>query len=252
MAKFTEFNDEVRAALSAPVPSSELKSKTQGGTKIVFTSDKFVMRRLDEVVGTEGWQDDYTSTTYAKPFTKVDKRGNVTTYGGSMTCHLKVLGVMKSASCDIEYLNNEDGGSSVYGSPATNAQAKAFKRAAMKFGIGKELWDKDADLKGDDDDEEESTPRRPSRTSGNAGGKTVKLSAAQEKVLTDKGFTRKDIARVGSFDIVGAAIKLSQKRKLSKGEELERDDIEDLLSQFSGGGRKRDDYEEDEDMEDED
>lgn len=242
MAKFTEFTEELEAALAKPTPKSQLQTKKQGGATISFTSDQYVIDRLNEEVGVGGWQDDYAVTTYSRP---VEKRG--ATVIGSVVCHLKVLGVMKSAAADLEFQEK------MYGTPATNAQAKAFKRAAMKFGIARELWNKDAAEAGEDDEEEEEAPRRPSRPTTKGGGKTVKLSDPQAQVLLDKGFTRKDVARVGSYDIVGGAIALSKKRKMGKGDEFSRDDIESLLKQYSGGSSKHDDYEdEDEDMDDED
>lgn len=253
--KFTEYNDEVVAALSAPVPASAIQKISRGGTSFRFTSDKWAMHRLDEVVGAYGWQDDYVTVAYARPLTKKDRKGNITTYNATVTCHLKVLGVMKSGQADVELINNPEGGSSTYGTPSTNAQAKAFKRAAMKHGVARELWDKDEAV--DEDEEEDERPtRKPAAKSGGKLKTPVTLSEGQLTILREKGFKKADIERAASFDIVGAAIERSKKLRLARGEKLDRPSIEAILAVYGVGGtgaaaededeEEADDYEEEE------
>jgi len=133
----TELTPDALARLGAPVPANEIQTLQQGGATIRFTSDKFVFHRLDEVVGPGGWHDDYTITTLSRPTKLHEGRKDESLIIGQIVCRLNVLGVLKSAAADLEM---EQG---MYGTPATNAQARAFKRAAMKFGIAAELWDKD-------------------------------------------------------------------------------------------------------------
>lgn len=163
-----EYNDEVKAALSAPVPAEQIKQLPSG---VRYTTDKFVQDRLDSAVGTDGWEDHYTVVAYPKPVQKVGKNGQVqVTWIGTITCDLTVLGVTKSANYDLEF--TED----MYGTPSTNSQATAFKRAAMKHGIARELW------KGTEASGAVSAPARsnsaPSRASS---ASTVRQSTADSR-----------------------------------------------------------------------
>jgi hypothetical protein len=127
-----EYNDEVKAKLSEPVPSDQIKTLPSG---VKYTTDKYVQDRLDRVVGPDGWSDKYAVTAYAQPLQKLSRKGEVlATWIGTIECSLTVLGVTKSAVYDLEFTDD------MYGTPSTNAQATAFKRAAMKHGIARELW----------------------------------------------------------------------------------------------------------------
>ncbi len=133
----TELTPDVLARLGAPVPASEIKTLTHGGQSIRYTEDKFVFDRLDEVVGGMNWDDDYTATPFARPLVHHKGRKDESLIVGQVVCRLTVLGVTKSAIVDQEQTDD------MYGTPGTNAQARAVKRAAMKFGIARELWQKD-------------------------------------------------------------------------------------------------------------
>lgn len=147
----SELTKEIEEKLSAPVPASAIQTKKQGGTDIRFTSDKWVISRLDSVVGVGGWSEHYTITTFAKPVLVKEYQNRrtgdmVQTFSvGQIVCDLTVLGVTKSSTVDILV---EPGS---YGTPATNAQARVFKRAAMKFGVAAELWNKDEEGESGDD-----------------------------------------------------------------------------------------------------
>lgn len=161
-----EYNDEVKAALSAPVPAEQIKQLPSG---VRYTTDKFVQDRLDSAVGTDGWEDHYTVVAYPKPVQKVGKNGQVqVTWIGTITCDLTVLGVTKSANYDLEF--TED----MYGTPSTNSQATAFKRAAMKHGIARELW------KGTEASGAVSTPAR-SNSAPSRASSTVRQSTADSR-----------------------------------------------------------------------
>lgn len=177
----TEWNAELKKVLDAPVPANEIGSKNQGGQNIRFTSDKYVMNVLDEAVGVEGWSEKYTVTNLPKPFVlKVTGKGTEkekTTYTlGQVVCELTVLGVPKSGIAEQEYTPG------MYGSPATNAQARAFKKAAMKFHVAKELWDKTF---GAESDEEEERPTYRSQSSNRSSSNTRSESARSEKHVSE-------------------------------------------------------------------
>ena len=180
---FTEWNSALVDALRAPVPESEVKTRVQGGRTLRYTTDKFVFDRLDETVGPQGWQDDYVVV------------------GTSVTCRLTVLGVMKSAVSDT----NEK---AQFGGPFMNGQARALKRAAMKFGIARELWDKE--------DDEDSTPAKPTRPAKPATRPVAKSSGLSDRQIgllkamklndaTIATLTRKHLnsAEYGGMDIIG-------------------------------------------------
>jgi hypothetical protein len=169
----TELTEEVLARLGAPVPAADIQTMPVGGQNIRFTSDKFVFHRLNDVVGIAGWEDYYDFVAYPKPLTfktKKDKDGNVavvSTITGTMTCRLVVLGVTKSSTADVEL---EAG---AYGTPATNVQARILKRAAMKFGIAAELWEKDVPAATAVTHNSSQAPSTPAGGSGLASDKQV-------------------------------------------------------------------------------
>jgi hypothetical protein len=167
----TELTKEVERLLSAPVPANEIQTKRQGGSEISFTSDKFVMKRLDEVVGKGGWEDNYEISLLASPaefkcYTDKNGKRSCSYITGSVVCRLTVLGKTKSGTADLEMEPR------MYGTPATNAQAKAFKRAAMKFGIAAELWNKD-----ETESQDEQPAAQPQR---NASFRTNQTSQRQD------------------------------------------------------------------------
>jgi adenylate kinase family enzyme len=175
-----ELTKEIEKKLSEPVPQSAIQTKQQGNSNIRFTSDKWVMSRLDEAVGVAGWSEHYTVTAYGKPtvikeYTNHRTNEKVQTLSiGTITCDLTVLGVPKSSTIDIIV---EPGS---YGTPATNAQARVFKRAAMKFGIAAELWNKDEDV-----DEDEEDVRPAGRSSGSSKSGSASRGGSDFKTLSD-------------------------------------------------------------------
>lgn len=124
---------EILDALNAPVPPDQIK--TIPGSKIRYTPDKFVIRRLNEVVGVAGWEDHYT-VKYAPVYIPFLKRDGTVykTVVGTVEGSLTVLGVTKSSTAPMEMTPD------MYGTPDTNGQATVFKRCAMKLGIAEELW----------------------------------------------------------------------------------------------------------------
>lgn len=229
---FADWNTGLVEALRAPVPESEIKTRVQGGRTLRYTTDKFVFDRLDETVGPQGWQDDYVVV------------------GTSVTCHLKVLGVMKSAVSDT---NDK----ASFGGPYMNGQARALKRAAMKFGIARELWDKEED--------EDTTPAKPTRPTkpapaaaarpaAKSGGlsdrqigllKAMKLNDATIATLTRKHLNS---AEYGGLDIIG-------KLKAAQGDDPTVERAKRVLAKagvkWVDKAASTDDYEDDE-YEDED
>jgi hypothetical protein len=118
--------DEIRRRLAAPFPADALgwKPATVSNGKalaICFVDARAVMSRLDEVLGVDGWRDEFT------PLPE-----------GSMLCRLSCrIGDQWITKCDV-------GGESDQkdtGDRAKSAVSDALKRAAVKFGVARYLYD---------------------------------------------------------------------------------------------------------------
>ncbi len=112
---------EILAELRKPFPANKISFKVQtkpsekGNSLVVAYIDaRDVMERLDEVVGPD-WSDRY------------EKAGTVQ----GLVCYLTVCGVTRA---DVGDENNEN-------EPVKSAYSDAFKRAAVKFGVGRFLYD---------------------------------------------------------------------------------------------------------------
>lgn len=112
---------EILQELRKPFPASKISFKCQtkpsenGNSLVVAYIDaRDVMERLDEVVGPD-WSDRYEKAGTAK----------------GLVCYLTVCGVTRA---DVGDDDNEN-------EPAKSAYSDAFKRAAVKFGVGRFLYD---------------------------------------------------------------------------------------------------------------
>lgn len=116
---------DILKQLQAPFPATEIKLKIQAMLKskkdtaivVAYIDARNVMERLDEVVGGD-WSDSYDNVTLA------GKAGT--------QCNLTVLGVTRSDIGDPASDGMDDSLKSSY--------SDAFKRAAVKFGIGRFLY----------------------------------------------------------------------------------------------------------------
>lgn len=110
-------------ALAAPTPKEEAKVRQgPGGTKLTYVDARFVMDRLDSACGPQNWRDSYREVT------------------GGIECTI--------------YINDHDEwiGKSDIGTESTIEKAKgnysdAFKRAAVKWGIGRDLYDETSEVR---------------------------------------------------------------------------------------------------------
>jgi hypothetical protein len=123
--------------LKAPIPAKEIKTKTMGGSRMSFITARTVMNRLDTVCGPENWYDTYH---------EVD---------GGVLCTLFICingqWVGKSDVGDQEGANF---------SPFKGMYSDALKRAAVKWGIGRELYGEGTANLGDD--QPQPAPRQSS------------------------------------------------------------------------------------------
>lgn len=110
----TRDSEELEDRMKAPFPPDRVHFRTGGGgNMLAYIDARDVMERLDAVVGPEGWEDSFVETP-----------------SGRIICRLTVLGVSKSDGAGDTGFEAEKG-----------AISDAFKRAAVKHGIGRYLYD---------------------------------------------------------------------------------------------------------------
>jgi hypothetical protein len=111
---------ELFAALAADFEKGEVKWRKQGPVEVPYISARTVANRLDNVVGPASWWDDYTTT------------------GHTVVCTLTVR------LPDGSIVSKQDAGGHAgmkdAGDDEKSAFSDSFKRAAVKFGIGRLLY----------------------------------------------------------------------------------------------------------------
>jgi Rad52/22 family double-strand break repair protein len=111
---------ELFAALAAPFPASQIKSRPQGGRNLSYITARDVMNRLDDVLGPASWWDAYTPGQ------------------NSVMCHLTVE--LPDGSTVTKTDAGAYAGMADAGDDDKSGFSDAFKRAAVKFGIGRHLY----------------------------------------------------------------------------------------------------------------
>jgi hypothetical protein len=138
---------EYAEMLSAPFDEQEIKQRTgRGGMKFDYIDARIVADRLNETVGVGNWGTAF-KLIYAGPPSKRtilrpqweggqkigERKDEIDFQVVAVECSLTVLGVTKA---DVgQALEEEEGFKSAY--------SDAFKRAAVHFGIGRYLYNKD-------------------------------------------------------------------------------------------------------------
>jgi hypothetical protein len=111
---------ELFAALAAPFEPEEVKLRTQAGRQLHYVTARTVMNRLDDVLGPENWWDDFVPLEH------------------SVICRLTIRlpdGTILTKSDAGGYAGMADPGDD-----DKSGFADAFKRAAVKFGVGRYLY----------------------------------------------------------------------------------------------------------------
>jgi hypothetical protein len=115
----TQFPD-LFAALSAPFDAQETRARMQGGRQVQYITARTAMNRLDSVLGPENWWDEYVPGE------------------NSVLCRLTVR------LPDGSTLTKADAGGYAgmpdQGDDDKSGFSDAFKRAAVKFGVGRYLY----------------------------------------------------------------------------------------------------------------
>ena len=115
MLKDAEFELAV-SKLKEPFAANQINWRTGGGNiKLAYLNARNVMQRLDQVVGAENWQDRYEETA------------------GRLMCYLSIR-------VDGEWITKADGSGDTKIESEKGGISSAFKRAAVKFGVGRYLY----------------------------------------------------------------------------------------------------------------
>jgi hypothetical protein len=108
------------AALAAPFDPSELRLRSQAGRQLPYVTARTIMNRLDDVLGPENWWDEFVPLEH------------------SVVCRLTIR------LPDETVLTKSDaGGYAGLADPGDDDKsgfADAFKRTAVKFGVGRYLY----------------------------------------------------------------------------------------------------------------
>ena len=109
------------AQLAAKFVKPDVRFKRMGGKEMPYITARHVMNRLDDVVGPENWWDEYSVISATSVVCKL----TIVLPGGEVVTKQDVGGMTDMAdSSDSEKSGFSD----------------AFKRAAVKFGIGRHLY----------------------------------------------------------------------------------------------------------------
>lgn len=101
--------------LSAPTPESEIKHREQAGITLSYIDARFCMDRLDAVCGLGGWSCDYKEVK------------------GLLMCGVSVI-------VDGLWVTKWDVGSEANFEKDKSIVSDSFKRACVKWGIGRDLY----------------------------------------------------------------------------------------------------------------
>ena len=115
----TQFPD-LFAALAAPFESQEVRARSQSGRQLHYITARTAMNRLDSVLGPENWWDDYTAGE------------------NSVLCRLTVR--LPDGSTLTKCDAGGYAGMSDQGDDDKSGYSDSFKRAAVKFGVGRYLY----------------------------------------------------------------------------------------------------------------
>ncbi|WP_435006643.1 Rad52/Rad22 family DNA repair protein [Tundrisphaera lichenicola] len=108
------------AALAAPFDPQEVRVRSQAGRQLAYITARTAMNRLDSILGPENWWDEYVPGEH------------------SVLCRLTVRlpdGTMLTKADAGGYAGMPDSGDD-----EKSGFSDAFKRAAVKFGVGRYLY----------------------------------------------------------------------------------------------------------------
>ncbi len=107
-------------ALAAPFAAGEVKQRPQGCRQLSYVTARTVMNRLDEVLGPENWWDDYTPLEH------------------SVICRLTIR--LPDGQVVTKVDAGGEAGMADAGDNDKSGFSDAFKRTAVKWGVGRYLY----------------------------------------------------------------------------------------------------------------
>jgi hypothetical protein len=108
--------NEVYNALKEPFSVRQLSWRSGGGGRqLAYINARDLMKRLDDVVGPENWQDRYEECH------------------GRLVCYLSIR-------VEGEWITKSDGAGDTNIEGEKGGMSDAFKRAGVKFGVGRYLY----------------------------------------------------------------------------------------------------------------
>ena len=114
-----ELIDKFKAPFAENVIHWRIGKKSKAGnaaTALAYLDARDVMKRLDDVVGLDGWSDSYIETS-----------------SGRIICELSI-------KIGDKWITKSDGAGSTRIEGEKGGISDAFKRAAVKFGVGRYLY----------------------------------------------------------------------------------------------------------------
>lgn len=126
--------EQVRAALSRPLPASCLRSKKAGKTQIQYLPWHMAVKILDKYAPGWTWEIVKIATTDERLF--LVGRLTVPTAEGNLYREATGTEALRRVDDEGEVKDL------AYGDPSSNAESMAFRRAAAKFGLGLYLYEK--------------------------------------------------------------------------------------------------------------
>jgi hypothetical protein len=111
---------EIFAHLYAPFAPHEVKVRTQAGRNLSYITARTAMNRLDDVLGPENWSDEYIPM------------------GNALMCRITIT--LPDGSTIAKADGGAHAGMNESDSDEKSAFSDAFKRTAVKFGVGRYLY----------------------------------------------------------------------------------------------------------------
>lgn len=185
MAEEVKTLAQITEELRKPFPASKIRWRIgalmQNKTKarlLAYIDARDVMERLDEVLGIAGWEDYYEDT----------KAGKET----GVQCHLTLTLPVDTENKWANVVTKCDAAASTNIEDLKGSYSDAFKRAAVKFGIGRDLYDLKAPIVPVKDGkyfEKSDIPRLPAKyyTEKSAPRETPPPSTTVKGASTEEG-----------------------------------------------------------------
>lgn len=116
MAEKSQVADAILKQLKDPFDTKLVKFRTGGGSRqLAYIDARDVMKRLDDVMGVENWQDKYTAVE------------------GGFICEL-------SLRINNEWITKSNGANNTKVEAVKGGISSALKRAAVEWGVGRYLY----------------------------------------------------------------------------------------------------------------